>query len=116
MNDLVFGLLREKSLIRTTDQVLPFDYQHIVDRWLEPAEQKAGVTRITFHDLRHTFASHLAMSDVSLFKIKELLGHSDIKTTMRYMHLSPNHLTGTTDLLLPKSEKTIKPERKTSIL
>ena len=44
----------------------------------------------TLHDLRHTFASHLAMAGVPIPVIKELLGHSDISTTMIYSHLAPN--------------------------
>ena len=41
------------------------------------------------HDLRHTFASHLAMAGESIVTIKDLLGHSSITTTMIYAHLSP---------------------------
>jgi len=43
----------------------------------------------TLHDLRHTFASHLAMEGVPIPAIKDLLGHSSISTTMMYAHLSP---------------------------
>lgn len=49
----------------------------------------AGIRQIGWHTLRHTFASRLAEAGVSMIVIKELLGHSDIKTTMIYAHLGP---------------------------
>jgi integrase len=48
----------------------------------------------TLHDLRHTLASHLAMAGTPIPVIKELLGHSDIATTMIYAHLSPEQHKG----------------------
>jgi len=54
---------------------------------------KAGLRRIGWHRLRHSFASHLAEQNISPLYIKELLGHSDIRTTMRYTHLSFSALT-----------------------
>ncbi len=48
----------------------------------------AKMRRVSWHKLRHSFASHLAAKRVSIIAIKELLGHSDIKTTMRYAHVN----------------------------
>jgi integrase len=44
------------------------------------------------HDLRHSFASYLAIKGVGIRTIQELLGHKDVSTTMIYSHLSPEHL------------------------
>ena len=50
-------------------------------------------SRFHFHSLRHTFASHLAMSGVSLYFIQKILGHRSIETTARtYAHLQPDPL------------------------
>ncbi len=63
------------------------DIKHSFNKVLK----RAGIKVFTFHDLRHTFASHLVMNGVDLMTVKELLGHKDIKMTMRYSHLSPDH-------------------------
>jgi len=46
---------------------------------------------VTFHTLRHTFASWLAIQGESLITIKELLGHKSMAMTERYSHLTPDH-------------------------
>jgi integrase len=44
------------------------------------------------HVLRHSFASHFMMNNGNILTLQKILGHSDIKMTMRYAHLAPNHL------------------------
>jgi len=51
----------------------------------------AGLERLGPHVLRHTYASRLVMAGVDIRTVQELLGHKDIKQTMRYAHLSPSH-------------------------
>jgi integrase len=48
--------------------------------------EKAGIADVTWHTLRHTFASRLVNSGVDIVTVKELLGHSSISVTMRYAH------------------------------
>jgi integrase len=68
--------------------------------------KRAGLTGITWHTLRHTFASRLTRSGVDLVTVKELLGHSTINTTMRYAH--SNHDTKARAVAkLPTCDKTV---------
>ena len=55
--------------------------------------------KVVFHSLRHTFASRLVQKGVSLYEVKELLGHTDIKMTMRYAHLASETLRQAVSLL-----------------
>jgi len=70
-----------------------------LNRELRDACARAGIRGITSHKLRHTFASHLAAAGASMKAIQELLGHSDLKVTMRYAHLSHSSLKATIGLL-----------------
>jgi integrase len=60
--------------------------------WMTSAQKRAGL-KVTGnkHQLRHTFCSHLAMKGATVIAIKELAGHRELGTTMKYMHLSPSH-------------------------
>jgi integrase len=57
----------------------------------EHAVHTAGIADLTFHDLRHTFASRLVMSGIDLPTVQALMGHKDISMTLRYTHLSSDH-------------------------
>ena len=60
------------------------------DTRLRRAYRKAGLRKIGWHTLRHTFCSHLAMLGAPVRTIQELAGHASITTTMGYMHLTPS--------------------------
>jgi len=61
--------------------------------------RRTGLRKITWHVLRHTFASHLVMSGVPLKAVQELMGHATIEMTLRYSHLSPEVGRGAVQLL-----------------
>lgn len=65
-------------------------YQDI-KRSFTSALKRAGIKDFHFHDLRHTFASHLVMAGVDITTVKELLGHKTLTMTLRYAHLAPSH-------------------------
>ena len=52
----------------------------------------AGLAEVRIHDLRHSFASFLVNSGRTLYEVQHLLGHTQIKTTARYSHLSQDTL------------------------
>jgi len=54
---------------------------------IRKAFHRAGLSDCTIHTLRHTHASRLIQNGISIYEVKEILGHADIKTTMRYAHL-----------------------------
>jgi integrase len=58
----------------------------------ETIRDRAGLGKLRIHDLRHTFASHAAMSKETLPMIGRLLGHANHQSTARYAHLDDEHL------------------------
>jgi len=72
------------------DEGCQLDMHNVKARHFHKCLEKAGLRRIRFHDLRHTFASLLIQNGESLAYVKDQLGHSSIKMTVDvYGHLVP---------------------------
>jgi integrase len=56
------------------------------------ARKQAGLADVRIHDLRHSFASFLVNAGRSLYEVQKILGHTQVKTTQRYAHLSQDTL------------------------
>ena len=68
----------------------PLDRSKVRKRF-QAACRRAGVRVVRFHDLRHTFGTHVAKSgDVSMRTLQEWMGHRDAKTTLIYADYSPD--------------------------
>lgn len=82
----------ESNFVFTKQNGEPIGVQHVYRDFMN-GQKKAGLQRrIRFHDLRHTFASQFIMNGGNVFDLQKILGHTDIKMTMRYAHYSTEHL------------------------
>ncbi|HOM27661.1 MAG TPA: site-specific integrase, partial [bacterium] len=73
------------------EKICLYSKEHI-NKKIRIISRKAGVSGVSTHILRHTFASRLVMKGVPIRVVQELLGHSDIRMTMIYSHLAPDYL------------------------
>ena len=96
----VLEVLGNKRKLAVDQPIFDFKFNSIGFRRIQPMARRAGVRPIRFHDLRHTFASHLVMRGRHPVEIKEMLGHRKLETTMKYMHLSEGQDQGLTDCLV----------------
>ncbi|WP_080400507.1 MULTISPECIES: tyrosine-type recombinase/integrase [Burkholderia cepacia complex] len=98
LNDEAMAALRDqREWVRVTVPRSPWvfavasgDRMTTIQKGFRAACVRAGIDDFRVHDLRHTFASWLVMAGVSLYVVKDLLGHSSITVTERYAHLAPH--------------------------
>lgn len=91
INATLHTLLSDLASKRTSHLVFPSNRkigEKILDlkRGFKQALRLAGIAKIRFHDLRHTFATRLVRSGVDLITVQQLLGHAKITMTARYAH------------------------------
>ena len=71
----------------------PYNPDHFSQRHFLKAQKRAGIARkISFHVLRHTYASLYMMNGGNVYDLPKILGHTKVDMTMKYAHLSPQHL------------------------
>jgi integrase len=95
---LLKHLSRQRQWVPTNNDDLVFtntrgghlNYQNVTKRYFLPALEIAGLSRITPHGMRHSYASALLTAGVPIQEVSKLLGHSDPSVTLRiYAHVLP---------------------------
>lgn len=102
-----YGARPEDWLFPRRDGRGPINASSIQKMWTQ-AKRRAGVSkRCGIHSLRHAFATHLLEAGTDLATVQRLLGHTSLRTTMRYLHLARGHLLASTSPLglLPTTER-----------
>lgn len=122
MNDQVYSVLmdllkKQKSAVYvfTNSEGKPILSQITTQvETLKKALDAANVQRVRFHDLRHTYSSHFMMNGGNIFDLQKLLGHRDLKSTMIYAHLSPDHLLKASSIVNFKADEDAVTDEKNS--
>ena len=114
MTDRVFHIMDRRKRDSTNQYVFtnrsggPMGYRPASIR---KAFEQAGLDGCSAHTLRHTHASRLIQNGLNIYEVKEILGHSDIKTTMRYAHIEKRSVSiKAKDVIDRLNKENVKPD------
>lgn len=104
INNNCVKIFEEMQKMKNGDQVFHIDGKQIKQDYIvknfKRYLKKCNINdKLNFHSLRHTFASWLVQSGVSIYQVSKLLGHADIKTTEIYAHLRAEDLRASVNVL-----------------
>lgn len=115
MNDVVFDVVSSKApfpgqkvekpyVFGNPETEQPYNVSSISHGFRKAADsiKDAQLGDVTFHSSRHTFVSRMIEAGTPERKVMAITGHKTLAMITRYLHLSPDGLTGTTDVLAPK--------------
>jgi len=86
------GLTQQKLNVGSSNHVFlsskgtPYKRHDSLKQAFTGACRRAVITKLRFHDLRHTSATRMIETGASIVAVSKILGHADLKTTMRYAH------------------------------
>ncbi len=92
LNDLAHGVIASLPAGRPVDLLLSGVEGNRLSQYTKRLFKSQGIHDASFHSLRHTAASWLAMSGVDLYAVGQVLGHKTPRMTQRYAHLSPSYM------------------------
>ncbi len=104
LNINALQVLNERQRETRGNLVFTIDNQKIKSDYLSKRFKKYVIAaklnpKLKFHSCRHTFASWLVQKNISLFQVSKLLGHSDLKVSSIYSHLTADNLKSAVDIL-----------------
>jgi integrase len=115
-SDFVFtyvAMYGNKKLGRVHGQRYPLTYNGTKTAW-QKVRANAGVMDFRFHDFRHDFGTKLLRDSGNLKLVQKAMNHADIKSTMRYAHVSDEEIASAVERVAKSREKSRAPVRKVS--